>query len=456
VGIAKCIPRQTDCIERRRAYLVHGCVVAPGPANVASLRDPSVADHCEPTRHHKNPDMRLHITFAAMAVVCITCLAAPVPGTAQSPAQPTPVPTPATIDSLVAAKLEETGLMGVAGSVFVDGRQVWSKGYGHRDYLRTQPFTPTTPMTIASITKTFTGAAMMRLVAEGKLDLDADVNRYLPFRVRNPRFPDTPITLRMIATHTSSITDRWEVYRATYHWNGDAPESLADFITSYFALDGHRYSADNYTAMTPGAARDYSNIGAGLVGFIIERLTGERLDAYTRRHILTPLGMRSTGWFLRDLPTAELSTQFVAQDGFAIPLPRYGGTTYPDGGVRTTVNDLSRFFLALLNHGEHDGVRILPAAQADEMTRFQFSGPTYPEGYGPDEGNSGLFWRTRRNGEFIGHGGNDPGVQTVMLSTVDRRVAVVLFSNTSGGSAEFQAFDAIFMALQAYGDSQRR
>jgi CubicO group peptidase (beta-lactamase class C family) len=365
-------------------------------------------------------------------------------------------PTPDTIDSLVAAKMEETGLMGVAGMVFVDRQLVWSKGYGHRDYLRTQPFTTTTPMTIASITKTFTGVAMMRLVADGKLDLDADVDRYLPFRVRNPRFPDTPISLRMIATHTSSITDRWEVYRTTYNFGGDPTESLSDFITSYFAPNGRRYSADNYTSVAPGAAREYSNIGAGLVGFIIERLTAERLDAFTQRHILTPLGMRSTGWFLRDLPVAELSSQFVAKDGWAIPLPPYGGTTYPDGGVRTSVSELSRFFLALLNHGEHDGVRILPKAEADEMTRFQFAGPSFPTGYGPGEGNSGLLWRTRHNGEYMGHGGNDPGVQTLMLSSLDRRVAVVLFSNTSGGSAEFQAFDAVFRALAAYGHSRKR
>src|SRR5687767_4537193 len=166
------------------------------------------------------------------------------------------VPTPATIDALVATKMEAAGLMGIAGMVFVDGQRVWSKAYGHRDYLRTQPFTTATPMTIASITKTFTGVAMMRLVAEGKLDLDADVNRYVPFSVRNPRFPDTPITLRMIATHTSSIADRWEIYRATYNFGGDPPEALTDFITSYFARDGRRYSAANYTTAAPGTQRE--------------------------------------------------------------------------------------------------------------------------------------------------------------------------------------------------------
>jgi CubicO group peptidase (beta-lactamase class C family) len=406
--------------------------------------------------------MRPHsILGAASLVAGARCLAVLAAVAAPVPAQPTaavgsePVSTPAAIDAVIAAKMEEADLMGLAAAVFVDGREVWSKGYGHRDYLRTQPFTPTTPMPIASISKTFTGVAMMRLVAEGELDLDADVNLYLPFRVRNPRFPEIPITLRMIATHTSSITDRWEIYRASYHWGGDAPLPLSEFVTSYFASDGSRYAADNYTTAAPGKAREYSNIGAALVGFIIERLTGERLDAYTQRHIFTPLGMRSTGWFLSDLPTADLSTQFVEHEGWAIPLPPYGLTTYPDGGVRTTVSDLGRFFQALLHHGEYDGVRILPAAQADEMTRFQFDGPVFPEGYGPAEGNSGLFWRTRRNGELIGHGGSDPGVQTVMLATLDRRVAVVLFSNTSGALAN-RAVDAIFMALRSYGESQVR
>lgn len=401
--------------------------------------------------------MRPHSIVSATLLVGTICLAVPATVAAQpvASAAPAPSPTPVGIDSLIAAKMTEADLVGLAGSVFVDGREVWSKGYGHLDYLRTLPFTPTTPMPIASISKTFTGVAMMRLVADGQLDLDADVNRYLPFRVRNPRFPDIPITLRMIATHTSSITDRWEIYRASYHWGGDSPVSLSEFITSYFAPDGDGHSDDNYTTVAPGKAREYSNIGAGLVGFIIERVTGERLDAYTQRHILTPLGMRSTGWFLRDLPTAEQSTPFIEQEGWAIPVPRYGLTTYPDGGVRSTVSDLSRFFQALLNHGEHAGARILPATQADEMTRFQFSGPAFPEGYGPDEGNSGLFWRTRRNGELIGHGGSDPGVQSLMLSTVNRRVAIVLFSNTSGVLAD-RAFDAIFLALKAYGESQVR
>src|SRR5262245_7810947 len=269
------------CLQsrRRRAFPVRAEVVSvagAGPAGGVSAVWVGEADAraarlaakiwlrpasaCGGARRCEGRRAALIMRLRVMLVAALLTTAPTSEATTQSPTQSVPpavaarAPRRATIDSLGLSQLEEAGLMGVAGIVFVDGQRVWSKGYGHRDYLRTQPFTTTTPMSIASITKTFTGVAMMRLVAEGKLDLDADVNRYLPFRVRNPRFPDTPVTLRMIATHTSSITDRWEVYRTTYNFGSDVAESLTDFITSYFAPDGRRYSADNYTTVAPGAA----------------------------------------------------------------------------------------------------------------------------------------------------------------------------------------------------------
>lgn len=387
-----------------------------------------------------------------LLLMCVSLLAST--GRAQT-AAPAP-PTPAQLETLIRSRMGEAGLMGLAGIVLVDGKVVWSNGLGYRDAECLKPFTADTPMNVASITKTVTGVAMMQLVAEGKLALDADINRYLPFPVRNPRFPETPITLRMLATHTSSIKDRWEVYRTLYRFGGDPVEPLGKFLADYFTKGARLWSEDNYLATAPGAEREYSNIGAGLVGHIIERVTGERLDAYTKRRILSPLRMSASGWFLRDFRPGALSTLFVGQGGLSIPIPQHGGTTYPDGGLRASVNDLSRLFRALLNRGALEGVRILPEREADEMLRFQFSGPKYPTGYGPGEGNSGLFWRTKFKGTRMGHGGNDPGVQAEMLTSLDRRVAVVVMSNTSVSGEDGRAFGEIFMALWGYGESQRR
>ena len=362
---------------------------------------------------------------------------------AQSPAPP----TNAALDSLVTTKMAEAGIMGLGAAVIVNRQVVWMKGYGFADWQRTRPFTPNTIMNIGSIAKPFTGVAMMRAVQEGKLSLDEDINRYLPFRVVNPHRPNEKITLRHLATHTSGITDRWEVYTATYHFGGDSPEPLGRFLEQYFTPEGKHYSRDNFLDARPGAKREYSNIGAGLAGYIVERAFGEPLNVYTRKHVFTPLRMTRTGWFLSEVDVANHSTLFVSQSGFSIPIPHYGGTTYPDGGVRTSVADLSRFFIALLNGGEHEGARILDARMAAEMLRFQFTDANRPENYPATEGNSGLFWRTKFNGTRIGHGGNDAGLQTEMLSDLAREVGVIMFLNTSLSGPDQRASGIIFDAL---------
>ena len=136
-----------------------------------------------------------------------------------------------------------------------------------------------------------------------------------------------------------------------------------------------------------------------------------------------------------------------------IPIPLYGGTTYPDGGVRTSVADLSKFFIAMLSGGEYQGARILGAAQAAEMQRFQFTDANRPENYPAADGNSGLFWRTKYNGTRVGHGGNDPGLQTEMLADLGGEVAVILFLNTSLSGPDQKAASAIFDALWKYAES---
>ena len=394
--------------------------------------------------------MRIMTMFTAAAGLALSWVSAAT-AQPQSPA----FPTNAVLDSLVTEQMADAGIMGLGAAVIVDRQVVWMKGYGFTDWQRTRPFTPNTIMNVGSIAKPFVGVAMMRAVQEGKLSLDEDINQYLPFRVVNPHHPTERITLRHLATHTSGITDRREVYSGTYHYGGDSPEPLGRFLEQYFARDGKNYSRDNFLDARPGARRDYSNIAAALAGYIVERAFGEPLNVYTRKHIFTPLGMTGTGWFLSEVDLANHSTLFVSQNGHIIPIPLYGGTTWPDGGIRTSVADLSKFFIALLNGGESQGVRILDAGMAAEMQRFQFTDANRPENYPAEEGNSGLFWRTKFNGTRVGHGGNDPGLQAEMLSDLDKEVGVVLFSNTSLSGSEGRAFNTIFDALWKYAESLR-
>lgn len=353
----------------------------------------------------------------------------------------------AVFDELIRERMSEAGLTGVGAALIVDRRVVWSKGYGFADRERGIAFTPDTLMNVGSITKTVTGVAMMRAVELGKLDLDADINRYLPFRVVHPRYQSAKITLRQLATHTSGIADRWDVYAGTYHYGGDSPDDLGDFLQAYFTPGGGHYSAANFVDGAPGTLREYSNIGAALAGYIVERVTDQPLNDFTREQVFKPLGMHHTGWFLREVDAATHARLYVSQNGLVIPIPLYGGTTYPDGGVRTTVSDLARLFIALLGDGSHGGARILEAASVTEMTRFQFTDANRPANFPGTEGNSGLFWRTKFNGTMVGHGGNDPGIQTEMLADLGKKTGVILFVNTSVSGPDQRAVGSILEAL---------
>ena len=360
---------------------------------------------------------------------------------------PAAVGAPSPIDAIIEQRMNEGGMVGAGAAIIVNRKLVWAKGYGFADKERGVPFTPDTVMNIGSISKTFTGVALMRAVQEKKLSLDEDINTYLPFKVTNPFFPDDRITLRQLATHTSSITDRRAIYDRTYHYGGDSPEPLGTFLEDYFSSNGKYYAKENFLNVEPGTHREYSNIAAALAGHIVEIAAGEKLGAYAKRHIFTPLKMNSTGWSLAEIVPARHAKLYVAQGGLAIPIPLYGGTTYPDGGVRTSIAELSRFFIALLNDGEYEGARILEKESVDEMLRFHYTEATRPDNVNLSEKNSGIFWQTKFDVTAIGHGGSDPGVKTEMLANLSKDVGVIFYTNTSPCESALGAYGALLRDL---------
>jgi len=370
-------------------------------------------------------------------------------------AQPAPASLQGAVDRSIERRMQAAGIVGLGAAIIVDRKLVWARGYGFADRERAVPFTRDTIMNVGSISKTVTGAALMRAVQDGKLSLDADVNRYLPFKVANPSFPGEPITLRQLATHTSSITDRGPAYAAAYHFGRDSPQSLGGFLRDYFAPDGKDYSKENFLAARPGTHREYSNIGAALAAYVVERAVGEPFNAYTKRIIFAPLKMASTGWLMSEVDLARHSSLYVAQ-GLVVPIQPYGLATYPDGGLRTSVEELSRFFIALLDGGVHGGARILDEASVAELLRFQYGPANRPDNVklsGEGAVNSGIFWATKDSLTRIGHNGADPGLVTMMLSDVDKRVGVILFVNTAVRQEDGAVYGAIFEDLWKLGEA---
>ena len=388
--------------------------------------------------------------FSVLVVAC--CLLAGQ-ATAGSGAPPAPASLQASTDRSIERRMQQAKIVGLGAAIIVNKKLVWTKGYGFADKERALPFRPNTIMNIGSISKTITGAALMRAVQDGKLSLDDDINKHLPFKVANPYFPNDPMTLRQLATHTSSITDRGSVYAGAYHFGRDSPENLGEFLRDYFASDGKNYSKENFLDAKPGRHREYSNIAAALAGYIVELAVGEKFNAYTKRTIFAPLKMDDTGWLMSEVDLTRHSNLYIAQ-GLAVPIQLYGLSTYPDGGLRTTVEDLSRFFIALLNDGACDGVRILQKQSVDEMLKFQYDAAKKPDNVklsGEGSLNSGIFWATKESQTRIGHSGADPGLVTMMLSDVEKKVGVILFVNTATRQEDGEAYGAIFDELWKLG-----
>ena len=362
---------------------------------------------------------------------------------------------PATsIDSIIEKIRLETGIVGMSAAIIKHKKVVWMKGYGYADEKANIPFTASTIMNVASISKTFTGVCIMKAVEQGKLLLDEDINRYLPFKVVNPYYPNEKITLRHLATMTSGLVDRHPFYGDSTYFDGrDSPEPLGHFVKNYFVMGGSHYSKENFLQKKPGTYREYSNIGAALAGYIVEFATGQKLNIYGKQYIFEPLKMEHTGWLIAEVDLKRHSKLYDKKSDGIKEIPLYGLTTYPDGGVRTSVASLSKFFISLLNEGEYKHTRILKEESVAEMTKFQYTALNKPENVNIEKLNQGIFWATKLGATRMGHNGSDHGVRTFMLSDLKKEIGVVIFFNTSLGEEEEGKYFDVYEALYKYAET---
>lgn len=332
------------------------------------------------------------------------------------------------LDNFIRKQMKRDGIPGISAVLFSDRKPVWSKSYGYADLDNKIHFTEHTVMNIASISKTFTGVCVMKAVEQGLLSLDTDINTYLPFKVVNPHQPDVVITLRHLATHTSTIIDQ-EPYTTTYHFGGDPTESLGDWLRSYLTPEGKHYGSVNFMDMKPGAFYEYSNIGAALAGYMVECVTGELLTQFSKQHIFVPLQMNESGWLFSEIDTTKHAKLYYKEKDTMVVVPRYGLITYPDGGVRTSTADLSTYFECLLQAGELNGVRILTSESVKTFIEPNFASANKPSNIDIRDENFGIFWSYEDGRQ--GHSGSDPGVDTEMFYDAKKEIGVILFLNLS-------------------------
>jgi CubicO group peptidase (beta-lactamase class C family) len=325
--------------------------------------------------------------------------------------------------------------------VFVD-----AVGWADRHDLRA---TPQTPYMLASVSKTITCAGIVALVEEGRLDLDADINEYLPFEVHIPKTPDIPITMRMLLTHTSAIRDRWQIWGTpwsdpTLYFHGDSTIPLGDFCRSYFEVGASEYQSQaNFYERPPGTKYTYSNLAVALAGYVAESVSGVDFDEWCLRRVFRPLAMANSGYRLADVDASSVAMPYSSSPQGFDPIFQYGYPDYPDGEVRTSAKHLARWLGAFMNFGEFQGVRVLDRDTVKEIRRSQI-----PDLVG---WRQGLIWYGDGWDGYstLGHDGGDYGVTTRMFFRPDRRVGVVTLTNSYLNERHWVAFGDIEARLFA-------
>ena len=261
--------------------------------------------------------------------------------------------------------------IGVSVAVIKDNKVIYNKPFGLADNALKRPIKSDDIYWWASVSKTFISTAIMQLVESNRLSLDDDVNKYLDFKVQNPLFPNTPITIRMLLCHRSSLNDN--KYSMGY-----------DMLIAEKNKDYKK----NYNQYTPGFSWNYCNLNYSLLAAIVEKASGERFDQYIRRHITEPLSIKGSFNKL-DLDSSRFVKPYLYNqkdknfneyiyrrhyDNESLKDYVMGYSTpsfSPAGGMRMTVMDMAKWTLVHMNYGEYGSVKILSKKSELEMWQPQ-------------------------------------------------------------------------------------
>ena len=341
-----------------------------------------------------------------------------------APAAMTAEDVGAFLDGAVPLQIKRENIAGAVVVVVKDGKVLYEHGYGYSDIKTRKPVAPdATLFRLGSVSKLFTWTAVMQLVQAGKINLDANINDYLDFKIPN-KF-SKPITMRNLMTHTPGFE---EAVQDLISQNPKDTEPLGRYLKTH----------EPRRVFPPGVTPAYSNYGATLAGYIVQRISGMPFDEYIEKKIFQPLDMqRST--FRQPLP-ADLKP--LMSDGYQLasgkPKPFEIVVPAPAGALSSTGEDMSHFMLAHLQDGEYNGSHILDPATVQLMHSRQ---------YAPNPAVHGMclgFYEQTRNGQrIIAHAGDTIYFHSDLLLMPQANVGFFVSYN-SAGSGKIDARSALF------------
>lgn len=377
--------------------------------------------------------MKLHRLWLAVVVISLALMTAAGAAAQSDPGE--------AIDAYIRERMAALNAPGAAVAVVQDGEIVHLAGYGVANEAG-DPLTPQTPVLLASISKSMTSVAVMQLVEQGLVDLDAPIQAYLPWFM-----PDTPITVRQLLNQTSGLDEL-----AGYERNLDpgGPDGLARSIRELAGTSLNR---------PPGTAFEYSNSNADTLGLLVETVSGQPYADYMAEHVFAPLGMTRAYTSLEAARAGGMGQAFYPFFGRQTNLDAimaYTSAVQPSAGLIAATEEMARYLLMHLNDGRLGDVQLLSPASVDTLhERGVIINPETGLGYG-----MGWFVWTFEEATLPGedppmalsHGGDWLGHKTMMLIIPERQLGIFTYMSGSDDARDAAFENVIFnVALLASG-----
>jgi CubicO group peptidase (beta-lactamase class C family) len=317
------------------------------------------------------------------------------------------------------AQLDYDRLPGLSVGVVKDQELLWSKGFGKADVAKNIPAEPATIYSICSISKLFTSVAIMQLRDEGKVRLDDEVSKYLPWFTIKQQFADSgPITVRTLLTHSSGLP-REAGFPYWTDENFPTQEQIVQKLNQQETL----YPASTYF--------QYSNLGMTLLGQVVEKASGVPYDQYVSEKIIKPLRLVETRpSFPDELWRGKMAAGYseLNRKGERRMIDKFNTKgVAPAAGFTSNVTDLARFASWQLRLLEKGGSEILKASTLREMQQVQYMDPNWKTSWGLGFSISQVDGKT-----FVSHGGYCPGYQTLLMINPKDKLAFIVMINANG------------------------
>ncbi|MEE9350429.1 MAG: serine hydrolase domain-containing protein [Flavobacteriaceae bacterium] len=354
---------------------------------------------------------------------------------------------PENIDEKIGSFYNKNKNAGFAVSIFNKNGVLYQKGFGYADLENEIPYTTKTQQYIASISKTTIGISLLKAEELGLLKLNDPINEHLPFKVINPKHPNKLITIKQLATHTSSLNYNENVVESLYIDEHLKNKSLKNIIENYFL--NIKYGKISFTDNKPGSDFNYSNIGAGLAAYIIEYKSNMNYAAFTEKHIFNPIGLQNTHWFKTEVDSSLISKYYHFQNSNLEAVKSKGVQLYPARDLITNVEDLTTYCKSVMLNdpkvlSELSYKKLLHKELQNEITNKSHD-------------NSGIFWLIDRNQygityQLTGMTGGDDYINTIMMFDPKTNLGYIFIGNTGGSKYNRYHHINIYRTLVSYGD----